>query len=86
MVSQRRRQRIAELWARNIGNGQMLVIGPYTDTKVNHSVVVTVAGWKRYQEDDYVQNCFPELNADEREFFLTGLSPEGWNQATKFEE
>lgn len=27
-----------------------------------------------------IQNVFPELNADQREFLLTGLTPEAWNE------
>lgn len=29
----------------------------------------------------YVQNCFPDLSADDREFILSGITPEEWDAA-----
>ena len=29
-----------------------------------------------------IQEIFPELTADQREFLLTGITPEEWEQAT----
>lgn len=34
----------------------------------------------------YVQDAFPELTAEEREFILTGTTPEEWNQMFGEEE
>lgn len=31
--------------------------------------------------EDHVQNIFPNLSPDEREFLLTGITPEEWNAA-----
>ena len=30
---------------------------------------------------ELVQNVFPHLNADEREFLMTGITPEEWSTA-----
>ena len=35
---------------------------------------------------ELVQNVFPHLNADEREFLMTGIMPEEWGQAFPEEE
>ena len=35
--------------------------------------------WK--QECLLVQDVFPHLSADEREFLMTGITPEEWNEA-----
>jgi len=37
-----------------------------------------------WQEGELVQNVFPHLNPDEREFLMTGITPEEW--ATTFGE
>lgn len=29
---------------------------------------------------DHIQNVFPNLNADEREFLLTGITPQEWSE------
>lgn len=34
---------------------------------------VSNAGLQRYACGDYVQNAFPELNADDREMFISGI-------------
>lgn len=35
--------------------------------------------WERTGEP--IQRAFPELNADQREFLLTGMTPEEWKEA-----
>jgi hypothetical protein len=32
----------------------------------------------RYQEGELIQNAFPNLTAGQREFILTGITPEEW--------
>lgn len=36
------------------------------------------AGLKRFQKGERVQNAFPFMSADEREFFVTGNCPKIW--------
>lgn len=33
-----------------------------------------------YEDGELVQDAFPYLTADEREFFKTGITPEEWNE------
>lgn len=35
---------------------------------------------KRFLEGEKVQNAFPHLNADQREFLLNGTTPEEWEE------
>ena len=35
---------------------------------------------KRWQGGELIQNAFPYLNADEREFIMTGTPPEVWDR------
>ena len=35
---------------------------------------------ERLSEDKLIQDVFPELNADQREFLLTGATPEEWEE------
>ena len=35
----------------------------------------------RQASGELVQNVFPHLNADEREFLMTGITPEEWSTA-----
>ena len=34
----------------------------------------------RWTGGDLIQNVFPDLSADQREFLMTGITPEEWNQ------
>jgi len=34
----------------------------------------------RLKNGEYVQTIFPHLTSEEREFILTGVTPEEWNQ------
>ena len=33
------------------------------------------------QSGDLIQNVFPHLNADQREFLMTGITPDEWDSA-----
>jgi len=41
------------------------------------------AAFKRWQGDRslMIQDAFPTLNADQREFIMTGITPEEWDAA-----
>lgn len=39
-----------------------------------------------FSERPYIQDFFPELNADEREFILSGSTPEEWKELFGEEE
>ena len=43
-------------------------------------------GMKDYQTGMFVQQAFPTLNADEREFLVTGMTPEQWDTIMPPEE
>lgn len=38
------------------------------------------AAWDKYQKGTMIQDAFPTLSADEREFLLTGITPEEWDE------
>lgn len=44
---------------------------------------VTEEQIKKFEEGELVQNVFPHLTADEREFILTGITAEEWKEAFK---
>lgn len=35
---------------------------------------------KAFENGEHVQNAFPHLNADQREFILTGMTPDEWDR------
>lgn len=36
--------------------------------------------WKYMNGDDHIQNIFPELSPEDREFIRTGITPEEWKE------
>lgn len=48
---------------------------------------VILAGWYKWQIlDQRIQEAFSFLNDDEREFILSGLTPDDWNRIFKNED
>jgi hypothetical protein len=43
-------------------------------------------GERRYAQGSLIQDAFPFLNADEREFIKTGITPEEWDNMFGGEE
>ena len=46
---------------------------PLTEAQFN-------AAYTAWQSGTLIQNAFPTLNADQREFIKTGITPEEWNR------
>ena len=51
-----------------------------TNQDNTYSVVVDELQYRRWQQGEgLIQNMFPNLNADDREFLMTGITPEQWD-------
>lgn len=47
-------------------------------------IPMTEEQYDRYMKGvEHVQNIFPELSTDDREFLITGITPEEWEEAFK---
>lgn len=55
--------------------------GPCITTGKQCSVTVPAEGLYKYRRGAKMQEAFPGLSADEREFLMSGLSPEAWDKA-----
>lgn len=38
-----------------------------------------IEGYMKYKAGHLVQDCFPEMSADDREFLITGICPKCWD-------
>ena len=52
--------------------------GPCLGTGKPYSVTVPADGLNECHRGASVQDAFPNLSADDREFLISGFSPEGW--------
>lgn len=58
--------------AHHNGLGTSMAIGRVSISEI-------MAGYKSWNEGTLIQNAFPNLSPEEREFLITGLTPEMWN-------
>lgn len=52
--------------------------GPCLKTGKPYSVTVPADGLHKYHQGMHIQDAFPNLSSDDREFLISGYSPEGW--------
>jgi hypothetical protein len=53
---------------------------PFTQITRTLDLDITEAQVEAYANGALLQNAFPNLNADEREFYKTGITGEEWDQ------
>jgi hypothetical protein len=61
------------------GDGTITISGNCFVTKKRYSVTVPKEGFARWQAGSYIQNAMPRVSPEDREFLISGTSPEGWN-------
>ena len=54
-------------------------IDPFTQKENTMELDITQAQLDRWQKGELIQNVFPYLTADEREFIKTGITPDSWD-------
>lgn len=59
---------------------EAVISGACVFTGVPHVVRAPAEGLLRYLRGDLIQNAFPDLSADQREFIKSGIGPDGWKQ------
>ena len=55
-------------------SGKCLFDGP------EFSITTKLSDANRWLNGESIQNCFPELSADDREILMSGIGPEKWNK------
>lgn len=63
-----------------LGNGMTKVEGNCVFTGKPYSCEVPTAGLLRWIGGDSIQTAMPNVSADDREFLISGISPEGWKE------
>ena len=54
--------------------------GEYRSITVDHPIDDIENRWDRWIEGALIQNCFNNLNSDEREFLMIGILPAEWDE------
>ena len=64
-----------------LDNGMGMAIGPCYKTGEEYSTkAFNLIGYMSWiLKEDNIQVCLPELNDEDREFLISGISPNGWN-------
>lgn len=58
--------------------GMVTIARPCVFTGEPYSVTVRPAEWANYMNGMHAEQAFPDLNLDDREFLISGISPKGW--------
>ena len=59
-------------------------VDPFTGKNNQWEIPVTPEQIEAWQRGALIQNAMPNLNPDQREFIMTGITPGSWDEA--FEE
>lgn len=72
----------------SLSGKDLAIIGAHGKTlEVNHSANKLIDSWWLYnREGYYIQDAFPYLTEDEREFILTGITADEWDELFGDEE
>ena len=54
--------------------------GPCVITGIEQEITIPANELFAYRQGQTIQEAMPSLNADQREFLMSGISPEGWNK------
>jgi hypothetical protein len=63
------------------GNHLYIFTGPCHITGKSVTVKVPADGLFAYRQGAFIQDAFPDLSKDDREFLMSGISKEGWDKA-----
>ena len=55
-------------------------ISPFSNKKNTMDIDIDEYQLKQWRNGGLIQDVMPHLTADEREFIMTGLTPEAWNE------
>jgi hypothetical protein len=61
-------------------------LDPFTGKRNELDLDVTEEQMQRWRDGEYAQRAFPNLNADEREFIMTGIMPDTWDELFLIDE
>ena len=55
-------------------------LSPFSYTRNTIDLDITAEQLARYEQgNELIQNVFPDLSLEHREFIMTGITPEEWN-------
>lgn len=63
--------------------GKSLIEGNCVITGNPYGVTVPTEGLHQWLSGLSIQRALPDTSADDREFLISGISPEGWDQMSK---
>lgn len=53
---------------------------PFSGKTTTREIPVTEEQLARWNNGTLIQNAMPNISADDREFLMTGITPEEWNE------
>ena len=69
-----------------LAGGKVRLFGDFVDRDGGFSVVVQSRDYLDWRNGKYAQDAFPYLNAEEREYLISGISPEFFRDVEEVDE
>ena len=71
-----------------VGNGRVKAVGPCSMSGEEYSTrEFSEGGYMSWiLQEDLIQNLLPELDGEDREFLITGISPKSWSEMFSSED
>ena len=66
-----------------VDSQQAIISGNCYSCKEKQTLTVKIAGLAGFRAGAAIQNAFPDLDADQREFLLSGICPKCWKDIFK---
>jgi len=67
-------------FASDQADGTSIVYGTCPFLHQEYKLVVETAALWRFMHGEPAQVCFPDMDRGDREFLISGISPEGWQK------
>lgn len=55
-------------------------ISPFTNKKHTIDINISEEQYQKWCNGELIQNAMPNISADEREFIMTGITPDEWKK------
>jgi hypothetical protein len=68
------------LFVSDFDDANYKISGRCVVTGESYYVIANKQAMQQYKDGEYVQVAFPNMSKDDREFLISGISPEGWDQ------
>ena len=73
-------------WTHDYDTGKSTCSKHCSASNQPYSITIGTDQYEEWQAGEFIQNVLPELDSDQREFLISGTTPEEWKQLFSMED